>query len=341
MQVHIYFHGNCLDGAVSAAIFSLFYRDKLFPSANFSYIPLTHTPGFRYQESDFSGDENAILDFRYAPSSRVKWFFDHHATTFMTPEDRLHFEKRNEMPPHCFWDPTAPSNAGFLNAMLKKYYGYKLPAIGERLLYWTDMIDSASFPSPEIPVELVELAPAFASLLESSTDVQETIRFIEDLVAGLSFDEMSRDPYWSNRLNRVRQTNWDQVEDIKRVIVVKNGVSCVDLSTSERSGYNKFIPYYLESSALFSVGLLLYRNRFKISVGTNPWHPLKNQEPVFDIGALCESFGGGGHCAVGAISLTMDNAGKARQVYEEVCETLQKHTRQLKLDLEKRLLDPS
>jgi len=337
-RVNIYFHGNCLDGAVSAAIFTLFYQEKLLPDAEFRYFPLAHTPGFTYDHVDFDGDDNVILDFRYAPNDRVKWFFDHHATTFSEPEHRKHFERRSEMPPHCFWNPSAPSNAGYLAAMLKRYYGYQLPAIGERLLVWTDMIDSASFPSPEIPVELVELAPAFASLLEGSTEAMDTEKFIADLVAGFSFDDMSHDPYWSNRLNRVRQTNWDQVEDIKRVIKLKDGVSFVDLSHSERTGYNKFIPYYLGPGALYSVALLLYRNRYKISVGTNPWHALKTAEPVLDLGRLCESYGGGGHCAVGAISMNMEDGAKARATAHAIVEHLQKHVEQIKHEQAKSLL---
>jgi len=335
-RVNVYFHGNCLDGAVSAAIFTLFYQEKLLPDAEFHYFPMAHTPGFTYDEVDFDGDDNVILDFRYAASDRVKWFFDHHATTFIEPGHRKHFERRHELPPHCFWNPSAPSNAGFLAAMLRKHYAYELPPIGERLLVWTDMIDSASFPSPEIPVELVELAPAFASLLEGSTDPQDTTKFITDLVNGLSFDDMSRDPYWSNRLNRVRQANWDAVEDVKRVQKTREGVSFVDLSASERDSFNKFIPYYLAPDALYSVGLLFYRGRYKISVGTNPWHELRHAEPVLDIGALCERHGGGGHTGVGALQLIPEEFDRAHALAHELVDTCQKHYELIRLEQSKR-----
>ena len=337
-RVNIHFHGNCLDGAVSAAIFTLFYQEKLVPDAEFHYHPMAHTPGFTWDGVEFDGDDNVILDFRYAPSDRVKWFFDHHATTFAEPAHRKHFERRHELPPHCFWNPSAPSNAGFLAAMLRKHYGYHLPTIGERLLVWTDMIDAANFPSPEIPVELVELAPAFASLLEGSTDPQDTPKFIADLVAGFSFDDMSRAPYWSNRLNRVRQANWDAVEDVKRVQKVHDGVSFVDLSSAERDSFNKFIPYYLAPTTLYSVGLLLYRGRVKLSVGTNPWHDLRHADPVLDIGALCERHGGGGHTGVGAVSFRLDEAERARTLAHEFVEHLQKHHAQLKIEEAKRRL---
>ena len=35
--------------------------------------------------------ENAIVDFKYSPSPGVTWWFDHHLSAFLTPEDEAHF----------------------------------------------------------------------------------------------------------------------------------------------------------------------------------------------------------------------------------------------------------
>ena len=39
----------------------------------------------------FDGDENAIVDFKYSSSPRLTWWFDHHQSAFLSPEDAAHF----------------------------------------------------------------------------------------------------------------------------------------------------------------------------------------------------------------------------------------------------------
>ena len=41
------------------------------------------------------GDENAIVDFKYAASEKLTWWFDHHESAFLTPEDEAHFQDDN------------------------------------------------------------------------------------------------------------------------------------------------------------------------------------------------------------------------------------------------------
>ncbi len=41
-----------------------------------------------------SGDQNAILDYRYCPSEKLTWYFDHHRTAFSSDADRADFERR-------------------------------------------------------------------------------------------------------------------------------------------------------------------------------------------------------------------------------------------------------
>ena len=47
--------------------------------ASFEYQGLVHRAGSLFDESWFEhADENAIVDFKYSPSPRVTWWFDHH-----------------------------------------------------------------------------------------------------------------------------------------------------------------------------------------------------------------------------------------------------------------------
>ena len=44
----------------------------------YDYHGLVHRAGALFHEEDFSGDENAIVDFKYSASPRITWWFDHH-----------------------------------------------------------------------------------------------------------------------------------------------------------------------------------------------------------------------------------------------------------------------
>ena len=49
--------------------------------------------GALFEERWFdASDENAIVDFKYSPSPRVTWWFDHHLSAFMSPEDEAQFD---------------------------------------------------------------------------------------------------------------------------------------------------------------------------------------------------------------------------------------------------------
>jgi hypothetical protein len=52
-----------------------------------SITGLLHRAGALFDESEFNGDENAIVDFKYSASPRITWWFDHHLSAFLSPED--------------------------------------------------------------------------------------------------------------------------------------------------------------------------------------------------------------------------------------------------------------
>src|SRR5215475_1574548 len=93
MIVNILHHDNCFDGASSAAVFKRFYLDKINPHADFLLQGMTHEARQEFPESLFTGDENTIVDFKYASSNRLTWWFDHHHSAFLTPEDEKHFRQ--------------------------------------------------------------------------------------------------------------------------------------------------------------------------------------------------------------------------------------------------------
>src|SRR5689334_2114844 len=87
-------HGHCFDGMCSAALFTRLARAKIAEGASMVYRACGYGPQPGGVDSGIlSGDENAILDFRYAVSPKLTWYFDHHATAFGSAEERADFER--------------------------------------------------------------------------------------------------------------------------------------------------------------------------------------------------------------------------------------------------------
>ena len=60
------------------------------PDAAIEFVGVTHKPRMGVDPAvilDAPGAENAIVDFKYSPSPHVTWWFDHHLSAFLTPED--------------------------------------------------------------------------------------------------------------------------------------------------------------------------------------------------------------------------------------------------------------
>ena len=98
---------------------------------------------------------------------------------------------------------------------------------------------------------------------------------------------------------------------MRRLARTLNGVVVTNLIPDGIAALNKFIVYHLHPEARYSVTLLATAERYKISVGSNPWAPVPR---THDIAKLCEKHGGGGHPAVGAISLPKDDQAKAERL---------------------------
>ncbi|PYS74489.1 MAG: hypothetical protein DMF73_03365, partial [Acidobacteria bacterium] len=92
MKLRVLYHGHCFDGVASAATFTRFYLERIHQDATVAYGGLLHRPGnLLFEGNMFDGDENAIVDFKYSPSERLTWWFDHHQSAFLTPQDEAHF----------------------------------------------------------------------------------------------------------------------------------------------------------------------------------------------------------------------------------------------------------
>jgi hypothetical protein len=315
VRVRVCFHDKCFDGASSAAIFSRFYKERINPEAEFLYTGMTHKASQPFEDGIFDGDENAIVDFKYSSSPQLTWWFDHHQSAFLKPEDAEHF--RQDHSGKKFYDPSYKSCTKFLATIASENFGFDARPLAE-LIKWGDIIDGAQFESPEAAVALAEPAMQLALVIEAAPEANLVPQLIPDL-ARLSLAEIIELPLIKKHLGPLLERHRRSVDILRERTDSRNGVIYFDVSDLDLEGYNKFIPYYLYPDALYSVGVSASPARAKISVGTNPW---KEIPADVNLASLCESYGGGGHARVAAISLGPGDLVKARHVAKEIASIL-------------------
>jgi hypothetical protein len=315
MKLRLLYHGHCFDGVASAATFSRFYKERIHPDAEISYTGLLHRPGNLFDLNLFDGDENAIVDFKYAASDKLNWWFDHHESAFLTPQDEAHF--RADTSGQKFLDPSRKSCTEFIADVAKSRFGFNPEPLAS-LVHWAHIIDGALYESPAQCVELKEPALQLMQVIEGDPDEQFIERVIRDLVT-TPLDEAATSEEVQKRFRPILQLHLETLETIKRKATFANGVVQFDLVDEGFEGFNKFIPYYLFPETTYSVALTRGPQRSKISVGSNPWSPSPRKH---NIAKICERYGGGGHAVVGAISLKPDEVERARQILREIVAEL-------------------
>jgi hypothetical protein len=320
MRLRILYHDNCFDGLASAAVFARFYRESVRPDAEIEFVGVTHKPRMGVDPAvilDAPGAENAIVDFKYSPSPHVTWWFDHHLSAFLTPEDEAHFHA--DATGHKFYDPESKSCTLFIAEVLRERFGFHHPELDD-LVYWANVIDGALYPDAKTAVELAAPALKLMQVIEMSRDPALIQRLLVDMQTTALADIVAA-PYVAAQLGPLVERHLRSIEIIRDHSEYRNNVLFFDVAGYDIEGYNKFIPYYLYPDCRYNVSVLLTPQRSKISVGFNPWSPLIREH---NIAKICERYGGGGHPVVGAISLRTDELDEARRIAREIAEELRR-----------------
>jgi hypothetical protein len=317
MLERVLYHDHCFDGAASAAYFSRFIAGAIHPNAEFRYTGMAHKASQLFDPAIFDGDENAIVDFKYSSSPQLTWWFDHHQSAFLRPEDAEHFQRDHSG--KKFYDPSYKSCTKFLATVAAEKFGFDAKPLAE-LIQWADIIDGAQFASPEAAVELAEPAMQLALVIEAAPEASLVPRLIPDL-ADLPLAEIIDSPLVKKHLGPLLERHRRSVDLLRERMDARNGVIYFDVSDLDLEGYNKFIPYSLHPEAFYSVGVSASPSRAKVSVGTSPW---KESPKDINLASLCEKYGGGGHARVAAISFGPGDLVRARQVAKEIVAVLRR-----------------
>ena len=250
MNVRVFYHDKCFDGACSAALFSRFYRERIREDADFVFSGLLHRAGALFDESHFDGDENAIVDFKYSSSPKITWWFDHHESAFLSPADAAHFE--SDQSNRKFYDPEFKSCCSFIAMIAQQRFGFD-PAPVADLVYWTDVIDGALYPDAKTAVEMQAPAMKLTMVIESAPD-----KFVPNLIpllASKSLAEILEEPFVAPLLPPLLRRHELSIEILKQRTECVDGTIFFDVTDHELEGYNKFVPYYLHPESIYSVGL--------------------------------------------------------------------------------------
>jgi len=322
VNLRIFYHDHCFDGACSASLFTRFHRECIRTASNFSYQGLVHKANGVMRDEDLSGDENAIVDFKYTASPRLTWWFDHHQSAFLTPADQQHFEAGQidgSQKMRQFFDPHYVSCTGYIAHIASTNFGMDIAPLRE-LIHWANIVDGAKYESATAAVELAEPAMKLTLIIESSPDATLIPKLIP-LLTSMPLEKIIELPFIQEALGPLMQQHLAAIDLIRDRATVTGGVLTFDITDQPTEGYSKFIPYYLHPDATYVVGLSKSSFRTKISVGTSPWTPL-HADKLANIAAICERYGGGGHARVGAISFPPDKESEARAAASEVAAEL-------------------
>ena len=320
MNVRVFYHDRCFDGACSAALFSRFYSERIRDDMRFEYGGLLHRAGALFNEDDFTGDENAIVDFKYSSSKKITWWFDHHESAFLTPEDASHFERDSSN--RKFYDPSFKSCTRFLAVIAEQRFGFN-PASMAEVIHWAEIVDGALYPDAKTAVEMREPAMKLTMVIESNQDSDFGPRLIP-MLASKSLAEILEDPLVAPRLQPLLDRHQRSIEIIRERVECKDRTVFFDVTDQPLEGYNKFVPYYLYPDCDYNVGLSRSSFRNKVSVGSNPWTKSTN---LVNLAKICERYGGGGHARVGAISFDVSKPDEARNAAREIVEELRASVR--------------
>src|SRR6202162_2870814 len=314
-KVRLCFHDRCFDGTASAALFYRFYRERFEANAEFHFSGMTHKAKSPWGQDLFDGDENVIVDFKYSNSPKLTWWFDHHQSAFLTPEDARHF--REHPGPHMFYEPEYKSCTKLIATVAQKQFELNPQPLAE-LIHWGEIIDGAQYPTPESAVAIAEPATQLALVIEAAPEDGLPARIIPEL-AYRSLAEMVQLPLVAKHLQPLLQRHRRSIEVLRERAEARDGVIFFDVSDLDLEGYNKFIPYLLHPECVYSVSVSSSAQRAKVSLGTNPWNQATADK---NLASLAVQFGGGGHPREAAISFEAGDLPRARGGAQKIVAVL-------------------
>ena len=281
----IHYHRD-FDGMVAGAILAQILRDTQGEVVSLTSVNYDQ----RENWEDFeSGKRFAIVDFHFHP--RAEYWFDHHPTTFLTPQMRAAYEPNDRWQ----WDESSPSCPPLILRHAVEHWGYEPPERFVEMAQWSDVIDAARYES----VEQAIFGDTPALRIARSLTVAPNPGWVDTLaeaMTGGTLDSIASRPDVEKAHQRASRNRDRALEQFPSTVEwVRDGVIFYDASSS-RIRRERFAAFYHHPKMHYSVGVIPTRAGFHVTCGENPWNP---PTAGIHVGELMETYGGGGHRAVG------------------------------------------
>lgn len=304
----IHYHRD-FDGMVAAAILAhnLRARGENPAWAGLNYDQRADWPNFQ------AGKRFAIVDFHFHP--RAEFWFDHHPTTFLTPELRAQYQPSERWA----WEEASPSCPPIILRHAEKHWGIVSTPRFDEMARWSDVIDAARFTDVEQALFGDDPALRISRALAAAPDPHWSDTLVRDMIDGSLAEVASRgdvDRAWQraarNRDLALRQFP-PTVDSTAEAVVLYD-------ASSNKIRRERFAAFFHHASALYSVGVIPTRSGFHVTAGQNPWNP---PDIGPHLGEIMETYGGGGHRSVGGANAP--SLEDARRIAREVATHLRTH----------------
>ena len=305
-SISIYYHRD-FDGMVSAAVLAWCLEQLGEDEVRWKSVNYDQRESWK---TFAEGERFAIVDFHFHP--RAEYWFDHHPTTFLSPELRAQYTPSDKW----LWDEASPSCPPLILAHAKEHWGLTPDSRFEEMAHWSDIVDAARYASVDQAVFGEEPALRIARSLTAAPNLP----WVDDIVTAMknldlkSVASIASVEKAHQRASRNRDRALEQFPPTVRWI--RDGVCFYDASSS-KIRRERFAAFYHHPEIHYLVGVIPTRSGFHVTAGENPWN---KSEGGLHIGELMERYGGGGHRAVGGAN--PESLDKARQVGEEIAEAL-------------------
>lgn len=316
MRVVVATHGHCFDGFASAVLFTRLLKE-LAPESTFEYRACGYGAAQQRPSAQLlSGEQNAILDYRYSHGERLTWFFDHHKTCFAGERERQDFVTR-QASGRFFFDATYGSCTKLIRDIARDRFGVSFAEL-EQLVSWADTVDSANFDDARQATDYSRPVLRFASIVEHHAGDAFLKKWVP-LLCKTPIEQVADEPWVAEQFRPLGEKHARFKERVQQSAQHVGRVVFVDLTDHVVESVGKFVTYALYPRSVYSVIIGRLSGGIKISVGYNPWCQVPRDT---DLSAVCARFGGGGHPVVGGIAFSLQELDKARGVARQIANEL-------------------
>jgi hypothetical protein len=262
--------------------------------------------------SSFGADQRfAIVDFHFHP--RAEYWFDHHPTTFLSPELRAIYRPSERWR----WDETSPSCPPLILEHAREHWDYRPAERFLEMARWSDIVDAAQYES----VDQAIFGDAPALRIARALTVAPNSEWIDSLVGAMTtkgLTEIASSDSVEQAHQRASRNRDRALEQFPPTVLWKRDSVLLFDASSGRIRRERFAPFYHHPDIRYSVGVIPTRSGFHVTCGENPWNP--PGKCGLHVGALMERYGGGGHRAVGGVN--PPSLEDALRVAEEIAREL-------------------